>query len=200
MVMRSKSVPRCIRCRMHAPRCICEHIAPVNTDTRLVVVMHFRERAKATATAPLALQALRNSELKVHGLVDAPLASSCFDTANRRLLYLYPSDDATVLSPGFAADGPRVTLVVPDGSWRQAHRMRRRIPGLENAEPVRLPRGEPSRWGLRRETEGERLCTYEAIARAMGILEGASVRQRMEALFDRMMESVIASRGRRRRI
>ena len=35
--------------------------------------MHKREFTKPTATAPLALEALENSELYLHGKIDSPL-------------------------------------------------------------------------------------------------------------------------------
>ena len=72
---RSKNAPRCTRCRMHAASCVCEHIVPLALETRVVLVMHYKELPKTTATGPMALAALDNSELHVHGRRDEPVVS-----------------------------------------------------------------------------------------------------------------------------
>jgi DTW domain-containing protein YfiP len=165
-------------------------------STRVVLVMHYREFIKTTATGPLAVEMLANSELRIHGHRDNLLDFSDLNVSDRRTLLLYPGDDAPELSRACLADDPRpVTLVVPDGNWRQASRMGRRLPGLEHAEMVRLPAGRPSEWGVRREHREEGLATFEAIARAMGILESATVQQEMESLFREMVRRTLGARG-----
>jgi hypothetical protein len=60
---------------------------------------------------------------------------------------------------------------------------------------VRLPEGPPTRWGVRREYHPQGLATYEAIARALGIIESPEVREGMETLFDVMVQRILLSRG-----
>lgn len=196
MGTRSKRAERCRRCRMHENRCVCDVIPHFDLATRLVLVMHHREFAKTTATGPLALEALTNSELRIHGYRERPLCFDDLNVAECRTLLLYPGEDVPVLSRSFLAADPRpVTLVVPDGNWRQASKMGRRLPGLEHAEMVRLPTGPQSEWGIRREQHEEGLATFEAIARAMGIIESPAVQSGMEALFRLMVERILDSRG-----
>lgn len=196
MGSRSKRSERCPRCRMHVPLCICKSIPRYALDTRLVLVMHHREQIKTTATGPLALEALPNSELRIHGHQDRPLDFSDLNVPDRRTLLLYPGDDVPVLSRSFLEQDRRpVTLVVPDGNWRQASRMGRRLPGLEHAEMVRLPDGPETRWGIRREAHPQGLATFEAIARAIGIIESPDVQAGMEDLFRLMVQTTLHSRG-----
>lgn len=196
MGIRSKRAIRCQRCRMHQEHCLCPIIPRLELETRLVLVMHQRETVKTTATGPLALAALPNSELRIHGRVDAPLDFSDLADPGRRTLLLYPAEGAALLDREFLEKDQRpVTLVVPDGNWRQAARMGRRLPGLGHAELVRLPAGEPTEWGIRNEPHPEGLATFEAIARAMGIIESARVREEMEALFRRMVRRTLQTRG-----
>lgn len=196
MGARSKRSERCQRCRMHASLCICPEIPCYALDTRLVLVMHHREHAKPTATGPLALAALPNSELRIHGELERPLDLSDIHIPARRTLILYPGDDVPVLSRTLLAQDPRpVTLVAPDGTWRQASRMGRRLPGLGPAEMVRLPEGEASQWGIRREYHPQGLATFEAIARAFGIIESPAVQAGLEALFRLMVQRTLHSRG-----
>jgi DTW domain-containing protein YfiP len=181
---------------MHLDQCICAAAPRLTLATRVVLVMHRREVAKTTATGPLALQTLTNSELRVHGHREKPVDLRDLHTGARRVLALFPADDAQPLSPAFApADGRPVTLIVPDGSWRQASKSLRRISGLAQAERVTLPAGPPTRYRLRREPKQGGLATFEAIARVLGILESPAVQAQLEAFFDRMVEATLATRG-----
>jgi DTW domain-containing protein len=196
MGTRAKRTERCQRCRMHLPLCICQAIPRYELRTRLVLVMHHREAVKTTATGPLALAALPNSELRIQGYQDRPLDFSDLDAPDRRTLLLYPGEDAPLLSRSWLAHDSRpVTLVVPDGNWRQAARMGRRLPGLGHAAMVRLPAGPRTQWGIRRETHPEGLATFEAIARAMGIIESPAVQAGMEELFRLMVQRTMLTRG-----
>ncbi len=196
MGSRSKRSERCPRCRMHVRLCICQSIPRYDLVTRLVLVMHRREHVKTTATGPLALEVLSNSELRIHGHRDRPLDLSDLALAGRRTLVLYPGDDAPVLSESFLDTGGKpVTLVVPDGSWRQAAKMGRRLPGLQHAEMVRLPQGPGTRWGIRTEHHAHGLATFEAIARALGIIESPDVQSGMEEVFRLMVRRTLDTRG-----
>lgn len=196
MGVRSKRSERCPQCRLHTHLCICSVIPRLDLATRLILVMHRREWAKPTATGPLALAVLTNSELRIQGYREEPLNFRDLDTEERRTLLLYPGDGAQVLSRTFLSADPRpVNLVVPDGNWRQAARMGRRLPGLEHATMVRLPEGAKTEWGIRRECHPEGLATFEAIARALGIIDSAAAQESMEEIFSLMVARTLQARG-----
>jgi DTW domain-containing protein YfiP len=197
MGTRNHRTPRCERCRLHMQLCLCDRIPTLELATKLVLVMHRRERQKTTATGPLALAALPNHVWLIHGVRESPVDLNEQCSPARRGLILFPSDDAKVLSAEFLAEDPRpVTLVVPDGSWRQASRACKRLPGVERFENVVLPEGPASRYRLRRETKVGGLATMEAIARAMGVLEGPNVQRQLEELFDEMVSRTLGTRER----
>ncbi|HKO92940.1 MAG TPA: tRNA-uridine aminocarboxypropyltransferase [Polyangiaceae bacterium] len=196
---RAKNGVRCPRCRLHAASCVCEHLSPLQLETRLVLVMHYKELPKTTATGPLALAALGNSQLYVHGLRDQPLSLDHLHDEARRVLLLYPQRGALPLNEAFRGADPRpLTLVVPDGSWGQASRIPKRIGALARAQPVTLPPGPASRWQVRRETQPEGLSTFEAIARALGYLESNAVQLELESWFERMLTATYQNRGHER--
>lgn len=196
MGTRSKRSERCHHCRLHIGLCICSATPRLNLATRLILVMHHRELSKPTATGPLALAVLTNSELRIQGYREQPLNFHDLDTAERRTLLLYPGEGVPVLSRTFLSGDPRpVNLVVPDGNWRQAARMGKRLAGLEHAAMVRLPGGAKTGWGVRRECHPEGLATFEAIARALGIIDSAEVQESMEELFSLMVARTLQTRG-----
>ena len=79
---------------------------------------------------------------------------------------LFPADDAVPITQFTASERP-VVLIVPDGSWRQASKMRKRVPGLEDVPCVTLPDAGRTQYRLRAEVREGGLATFEAIARAL---------------------------------
>ncbi|NBT81715.1 MAG: DTW domain-containing protein, partial [Betaproteobacteria bacterium] len=72
-------------------------------------------------------------------------------------------------------------------------------PGIAAATRVRLPSGQkPSEFQLRREPNPEAVCTIEAVARALGVLErerGAEVQAALEKLLRTMVQRTLLARG-----
>lgn len=196
MGTRAKRSERCLRCRMHTEDCLCALVEPIETATRIVVVMHRRERTKPTSTAHLAALALPRCEIRVRGHEDAPVQWDDVLTPDRRAILLFPTDDAAVLTRAVVDEDARpITLIVPDGSWRQAKKVPARESALAGVPAFRLPPDGPSRYRLRREPATGGLATLEAISRALGILEGPDVRARLDALFEVMVHRTLLTRG-----
>lgn len=186
---------RCARCRMLGQLCICALLPnpKIPTRTRVVLFIHRYEDRKTTNTGRLATMCLANSEIFVRGHDGAPSAPFVCDPSSRPVL-LFPHEDAVPLAPAKPGDPP-VTLIVPDGTWRQASKVRNRVPGLRDLPCVSLPIGEFTSYRLRSEPHRAGLATIEAIARAMDILEGAHVREPLERVFRAMVERTLWSRG-----
>jgi DTW domain-containing protein YfiP len=177
--------------------CVCPLIPdpPLATRTRLVLVMHRAENAKSTNTGRIAAACLANSEIVVRGVEGEPSEPLVRDETVQPLL-LFPFEDAKPIADAARSlDGRPVVLIVPDGTWRQASKVRRRVPGLADMTCVSVS-GEgrlPVR--LRAEAHAHGLSTIEAIARAMGILEGEAVQRTLERVFQSMVERTLWTRG-----
>lgn len=195
MSRRDNAALRCPRCRMLGELCVCALMpAPrLATRTRLVLFIHRYEDRKPTNTGRLATECLANSEVWVRGHEDQPSAAFVAPPGTRPLL-LFPDDDAVRLDQ-LAPSSEPVTLIVPDGTWRQAQRVRTRVPGLREVPCVVLPPGPPSRYQLRSESRDGGLATVEAIARAFAILEGAAVSDALDRVFGAVVERTLWSRG-----
>jgi DTW domain-containing protein YfiP len=117
------------------------------------------------------------------------------NSANTPLL-LYPSEKAEVLTPEYLSKISRpITLIVPDGSWRQASKVAKRESLLEDVPHVKVFKGSESQYKLRREPKFSGLATFEAIALALGAIEGEETQQRLESVFLKMVERTLKSRG-----
>jgi DTW domain-containing protein len=148
-----------------------------------VLVVHHVETHKSTNTGRLFARMVKGVDVRVRGqLGAAPRAPR----AEGRRLVLYPDGARRSLQASDLSDD--LLLVVPDGNWSQARRMVNRDPDLADAEIVSLPPGAPSRYGLRRSPRPATLSTFEAIARAIGILEGEAIEDELMRWFDRFVE------------
>jgi DTW domain-containing protein len=177
--------------------CVCPLIPdpPLATRTRVVLVMHRSENFKSTNTGRLAAACLANSEIIVRGHRGKPSEPLAWSDAVQPLL-LFPFEDAQPIAAAVRAlDGKPVVLVVPDGTWRQASKVRRRVPGLADLPCVSVSGEARLARRLRAEAHEHGLSTLEAIARALSVLEGEDVRSRLERVFRSMVERTLWTRG-----
>lgn len=185
---------------MRRELCICASIETcrqsLETRTRIVILMHHRELVRTTNTARLAQLALKDCEIRVRGRKDSPLNPEGVIDPARQALFLYPTEDAQELTPSMIAAFDRpVTLIVPDGTWAQASKVAKREPFLLGVPRVKLTPTQSSQYGLRRNPKANGLATFEAIAQALGLLEGPKVREQLERLFGVMVNRTLWSRG-----
>jgi DTW domain-containing protein YfiP len=179
---------------MHETLCICALVPRLATRTRLELVVHCREERKPTNTGQLASRCLQRSSISIVGDRERPLELAPV-TADEQAVLLFPADDAVPITQ-FAASERPIVLIVPDGTWRQASKMRKRIPGLAAVPCVTLPDAGPSNYRLRAEVHAGGLATFEAIARALCILEGdPQIEAAMLAVFQVMVERTLWLRG-----
>ena len=129
--------PRCDRC--HAPRvaCVCEHVTPQSIDLGLLIVQHPKE-----------------ARLVIDGGEAVPPPPGSW--------LLFPGKDAVPASA--LPSEPPPTVVVVDGTWRQARSMVNRTPALSALPRVAISPSEPSRYQIRKQPDAGFLCTLEAVA------------------------------------
>ena len=165
----------------------------IETRTRLVLFIHHTEERKPTNTGRLVSECLSNVEVHVRGRPGQPTRPFQAAPGTRPVL-LFPHERAASLDAFVGLDAP-VTLIVPDGSWRQASKVRQRVAGLADVPCAFVPEETPSRYRLRSQAHPTALSTLEAIARALGALEGSNVRSTLERVFFAMVERTLLTRG-----
>jgi DTW domain-containing protein len=189
---------RCSVCRMHATLCICALVPRLRTRTRLVLLVHYREARKPSNTGQLAARCVERSSVDIYGkrgqVLEAPIVAD-----DEVPLLMFPDADAAAISP-HAASKKSIALLVPDGNWRQASKVRR-ASGFGAIPCVKLPEAGPTEYRLRAEPRAGGLATLEAIARALGILEGDAgpeIERAMLSVFRVMVERTLWFRGKLR--
>ena len=187
---------RCPRCEIRKPLCFCKWIPKITLQTRVMILMHTFEEPLTTNTAKLTNKALTNSEIQIHGKRDERLSPDSLQLPGMTSLVLYPSPNAIELTPEFAAalTSP-VLLIVPDANWRQTTKFMRREPAIIGIPRVKLSSGPPSEYYLRTQRNETGVCTLEAIARAIGVLESREAQEQLEQVMRIMVERTLWSKG-----
>ena len=153
--------------------------------------MTVSELSLSTNTARQVNHVLTNSEVQVRGMRDQFFDARGFIQPGYLNCVLFPAEGALDLSD-FAypqradllgSEKTPVNLIVPDGTWSQAKKIVVREKVWAELPRVVLPPGPPTEYGLRETRHPEGVCTFEAVARALGILEGPSIQEQMEAYF-----------------
>ena len=188
MSRRDNAHRRCPACRL-LDACICDLVPRLATRTRVVLLVHADEARKPTNSGLLAARCLQNVDVVI--VDDSPPPPLALPAGTAPLV-LFPGEGAAPLA---RTDQP-ACLVVPDGTWRQARKLRTRVPGLVDVPCAVLPPGPPTEYVLRTERRPGGLATLEAIARALAVLEGDdAVAEAMLVPFRAFVARTLAARG-----
>jgi len=176
--------------------CFCRQIPRLTVRTRVLVVRHWFESHRLTNTGRLVQLALEGAELADHGRKDFRLSAEALGLLPDSCL-LFPAGDRG--APVWTGGRPGL-LVVPDGSWAQARRMVKRLPGLAKLPRLELPPGpEPTRRIRRSPFPGGR-STLEAVADALALWEEPEVPKALRKLYDLLATRADEASGNMRRV
>lgn len=178
---------------------MCAHAPRVATRTPLVLVVHVHDLGRASNTARLLTLAVRGAAVVTHGVFPHPADPTAHVPAGATPLVLFPGVGAKPLTPELVAALPSPpALVVPDGNWRQASNMVKRLPLLAGAAKVVLPARAHALPAVRRNRPGHRMSTYEAVAQALTVLEGEAVAGPLLDFYRRATDRMLLVRGKLR--
>jgi DTW domain-containing protein len=182
----------CAACRMGGANCVCGQAPSLSISTRLIVVIHSKEWRRSTNTGHLARLAIKDGEVRLHGLPHQTVSDVGVDSKSSSTLVLFPGRGAQPLTADYLAPLIRpLTLLVPDGNWNQAQHMMRRVPMLCQAHPVRLDGPSLGLRCLRYNRCADRMSTFEAIALALGILEGRGTEDHLLKFFQQFLDRMV---------
>lgn len=142
------------------------------------------------------MKALTNSETRVRGKTMDALDLSDLLIPSHRTWLLYPSRDAVELTPEFVGrEEAPIQLIVPDGNWRQAGKVHYRHRELINVQSVMISAPNTSKFRLRHQHRREGMATLQAIAHALGIIEGNTVKDALMELYQLKLKQTLVVRG-----
>jgi len=188
MGIRGSRVVRCPGCGLHRRDCLCDEVPRLPCATPVVLFQHALDAARPSNTGRLVAAMLEGSETLIVGRPGG--VPPWEPPEGRPRLVLHP--DGRPL--GDEDRRRRPCLLVPDGTWPQTRRMTQRVGWLREAEPVRVETQVPRGAVLRQPRRPGLLCTLEAVARALAVLESSDVAEAMLAVLDELVKRALARR------
>lgn len=191
-----KTQDPCQVCFLHKDRCICNTLPHLNLKTKIILIIHSKELKRTTNTGRLAAKALINSEVRIRGKEHEALNLSDLLSPTYRTFLFYPSEDALELNDELVSSSTLpIQLIVPDGNWRQASKVHYRHHELNHIPRVKISTPNPANLHMRAETTAAGMATLEAIASALGIIEGDKVKKELMDFYQRKLEETLRGRG-----
>lgn len=188
---------RCPQCRINVPLCICASIKPFGVQTAVSLIVHVRE-LKLTSNSAQFIQLMlpENARTFIRGKVFEDFSPDEIVAREGRPIFLYPHEDAHELNENFLRDFPGpYHLIVPDGNWHQARKVRKREDAFKQMLAVKLPAGITAEYYLRKAPQPEWVSTYESVAHALGVLEGKEVRDELLEFFRAWVQRTLWNRA-----
>jgi len=198
MGWRTQKGGRCEKCWLRLESCVCAELPKIQNLLKVFVLLHPKEQWRTSNTGRLANLCLYNSEVELRTLENLPDYQPRPYTQSEKVYVLFPTLDAEVLSPQLGAKmiQENATLLIPDGSWRQAGKMVAHIPALKNSPAVKLPPLKfRSQYLLRRASDPTRISTIEAIAHSLAILENPEYLPLLLAAQSMVVTRTLKARG-----
>jgi len=175
----------CLRCLLRREVCLCDRIPRIETSVRFVIVQHIVERLRTSNTGRLAALALPNSEILEYGGL-TPLDESRLPGPDTWLLYPSPTGESAT---------PPKRIIVLDGTWKQSRKMYARLDALRSLPCLALPSAGDHVVRLRQPPRPDGMSTIEAMAAALGRLEGPEKARQLLDLHDAHVQAVVTLRG-----
>ncbi|MFZ3229363.1 MAG: tRNA-uridine aminocarboxypropyltransferase [Pseudobdellovibrio sp.] len=191
-----KTKAPCQICFLHQNLCICSLIPSIKVKTKISLIIHAKELKRTTNTGRLAIKALQNSEMRVRGLSKTTLDLTDLLKDEYETFLFYPADSAVVLDQKFLEKIAKpIQLIVPDGNWRQASKVHYRHHELKHIQRVTIKAPTTTKLFMRAEIKEEGMATLEAIAYALGVIEGEAVQNQILNLYEAKLKRTLFGRG-----
>ncbi|HXP89995.1 MAG TPA: tRNA-uridine aminocarboxypropyltransferase [Fibrobacteria bacterium] len=181
--------PFCYRCWRARILCLCSRVRVVDNPVEILYLQHPNERTAPFNTARLAHLSLSRSRLE-HGLrFDGTRTVQDLLLRKDRVGILFPSAAAVELAQ---APSGLETLVIIDGTWREARKILHLSPALLELPHYSFVPEKPSNYRIRKEPKAEFVSTIEATVAALRILDRDTAKYgELLELFDRMVDRQI---------
>ena len=170
---------QCEDCYRPSDSCWCKYLPepPITCQTKVIVLQHPRESRRGIRTCRMLELGLMPDSCRVFEGTSFSSENASVSSLLKKpnTFLLYPGKDATCLEDGCLMLNRQlsddVTLVLLDGSWREAKSILKNSPLLQKLPRLTLKAGEPSEYVVRSQPAVGGVSTLEAAARAIEVLE-----------------------------
>lgn len=188
---------RCLNCRINNYFCVCKELTPIKTETNVSLIVHVSE-LKLTSNSAQFVEKINpeSSKIFIRGRINETFSADPILERSGRPLFLFPDVDSIELNEEFKQKYPGpYHLIIPDGNWTQAKKVKAREEKFNHIPTVKLPPNLVAEYKLRKAPRPEWVSTYEAAAYALGVLDGKDVQEHMLTFFRKWVEATMAARS-----
>jgi DTW domain-containing protein YfiP len=182
---------------------VCDALPPVETRLAVHVLIHRAEQGKPSSTGTLIVRAVAGAACHVYQRATRFFPASGFpvDTLEpgREVWILHPCGEP-LPAPDDAANAPfpdRRSILLLDGTWRQAGEMLRSVEGLGRCVRLTDASDEPSRYWLRDQAGPLQLSTAEALMGVFRAMGDHEAERRLRLHFELHVYATLLARGKR---
>ena len=178
----------CYTCYRPQSSCMCQHITPLKTKTKFVILMHPKEFRKIkNGTGHLTHLSLTNSELFV-GINFTHHAKINHILATHHSYILYPSSHAINLTqtPLHVKEKPTAIFLI-DSTWPCSLKIMRESQNLHTLEHISFENTKRSEFKIKKQPKEYCLSTIESTHHVLELLS----RQNNETLFPEQLATLL---------
>lgn len=200
---RGSFVQRCDACRLPALNCLCPYRITASSNARFWLLTHPLEHNKPTNTGRLIGDILDTTEIFTwyRTAPDEVLLQHLADPRFAPFI-VFPDDQPDyaerVVGPEAVhhvkQGGAIPVFIILDGTWRQARRMFRKSPYLDQLPVLPLRSDRLTRYHLRKPASASHLCTAEVAAELLRQSGDVGAAETLDDYFDAFNDSYAASR------
>lgn len=164
---RGSQITRCDQCLQAKAYCLCTWQLYLQSSIDFILLMHPKEPYKTSNTGRLiAAMFPDNTEAFMWSRTDLPARFfDMLEDSNRHPVLLYPPNDSQLAPTNIVPSKKKTTVIILDGTWKQAARMAKLSPYLQNIPRVSLDiNGVQSFDYLRQSQHKAQLSTAQAAA------------------------------------
>ena len=185
----------CFACRKIPQDCLCQDIPSIDNNIALAMLQHPHERTMPISTGKLTFKSLTNAIFRSGVSFDQDKVFEDWVTTYKTPVLLFPSPQAIDI----ADVDPPDALIVLDGTWREAKKMRFLSQNLQALPQVKFVAPHPSRYRIRKEPHPEFFSTIEAVHHCLSWWDKDCSYDDLLKLFDKMVEKQLAYIGKNTR-
>lgn len=205
---RGSFVVRCEACNLPALNCLCPYRVSARSRAQVWLITHRMEHYKPTNTGRLIGDVLDDTRVFTWHRTepDAELLA-LLDDPSYAPFVVFPDDQPDYDSgrvvgidavTSAQAAGKVAVYILLDGTWRQARRIFRKSPYLDQLPVLPLRTTRETRYRLRKPASTDHLCTAEVAAELLRQSGDVNAAEVLDDYFDAFNQSYAASRGHRK--
>nr|WP_269783552.1 DTW domain-containing protein [Marinibactrum halimedae] len=194
---RGVSVQRCLRCQLKMHQCLCQWRLTANSPVDFILILHRKEVLKPTNTGRLIADTFpKHTYVFEWNRTEPPVALlQLLQSPERDCRLIFPKTDmdntaeSSPMNNSNIGHKKRTTLVILDGSWREAKKMYAKSPWLKSVplldigESIKQHQAS-NQYTLRQAPKEQQLSTVEAMILAIHALEHHNTAEVLHDYYD----------------